>query len=326
MARRSKRDSPQELRIKLIALLENFEAKLQDENLRLQVQGLIPANHTLRDLGSSLIRDDDAHSARDRILAYLRAYPKELLHGDELMVVAGISEYARRIRELRKEHGWPVLSGQALKDITDDDPDFVLPNDISSVGTDSYFLMEDIQDREAAYRWNIANDIRKSSQSVKDKLLKYLRKNVGKRVTGEELKYLAKDRSEWARRVRELRTEDGWPIFTCASGMPELPVGVYVLEIDRQAEVHDRRIPDPVRVKVLERDKYSCRHCGWNLDARSKADRYRNFIELHHIEHHAQGGKNSVANLICLCNVCHDDVHRGGIGADKLAKLIAHNV
>ena len=322
MARRSKRESPEELRQKLIALLEDFESKLQDRDLRLQVQGLIPANHKLRDLGSSLITDDEANSARDRILAYLRTYPQALLHGDELMVVAGISEYARRIRELRKEHGWPVLSGQALKDMADDDPAFQLPANTDWIGTDSYFLLENSQDREAAFRWNLANDIRKSNQSVKDKLLTYFRANVSKRVTGEELKYLAKDRSEWARRVRELRTEEGWPIFTCASGMPELPVGVYVLEIDRQAEVHDRRIPDPVRIEVLERDKYSCRSCNWSPDARSKADRYRNFIELHHIEHHVQGGENSVGNLISLCNVCHDDVHRGGITAKQLAGLM----
>ncbi len=322
MARRSQRESPGELRHKLIELLEDFETRLQAGNLRSQVQALVPANHTLRDLGSSLIIDDEANSARDRILAYLRAYPQVLLHGDELMVVAGISEYGRRIRELRKEHGWPVLSGQALKDMADDDVTFSLPDNAGSIGTDSYFLLEDLQDREAAFRWNIANEIRKSEHSVKAKLLSYFRKNVGKRVTGEELKYLAKDRSEWPRRVRELRTEEGWPIVTSNSGMPELAVGVYVLETDRQAEVHDRRIPDPVRVKVLERDQYSCRNCNWSPDGRSKADRIRNFLELHHIEHHVEGGENIVGNLICLCNVCHDDVHRSGISVDHLVSLL----
>jgi len=318
VARRSQRESPEELRYKLIELLKDFESKLQAGNLRSQVKALVPANHTLRDLGSSLITVDEANSARDRILAYLRAYPKVLLHGDELMVVAGISEYGRRIRELRKEHGWPVLSGQALKDMADDDATFNLPDNASSIGTDSYFLLENLQDREAAFRWNIANEIRKSDLSVKAKLLSYFRKNVGKRVTGEELKYLAKDRSEWPRRVRELRTEEGWPIVTSNSGMPELAVGVYVLETDRQAEVHDRRIPDPVRIKVLERDQYSCRNCDWSPDSRSQADRVRNFLELHHIEHHALGGGNIVGNLICLCNVCHDDVHRGGISVKHL--------
>lgn len=322
MARRSKRESPEELRQELIKLLETYEGKLKDESLRAQVQCLIPANHALRDLGSSLITEDEADSARDRILTYLRAYPQVVLHGDELMVVAGISEYARRIRELRKEHGWPVLSGQALKDMADDDESFVLPDNADEIKTDYYFLLENSQDREAAFRWNIANDLRKSDLSVKDKFLAYFRQNVGKRVTGEELKYLAKGKSEWPRRVRELRTEEGWPIVTCNSGMPGLPVGVYVLETDRQAEIHDRRIPDIVRIQVLERDQYSCRNCSWNPDTRSQADRFRNLIELHHIEHHVHGGENVLENLICLCNVCHDEVHRGGITAGQLLAIL----
>lgn len=322
MARRSQRKSPEELRKELISLLKNFKAKLSGKNLRTQVQGLIPANHLLRDLGSSLITDDDVNSARDRILAYLRTYPTQLIHGDELMVVAGISEYARRIRELRKEHGWPVVSGQALKDMAEDDENFEVPDDDEKFGTDSYFLLEDRQDREAAFRWNLANDIRKSEASVKDKLLRYFRENTGKVVTGEELRYLAKDRSEWARRVRELRTEEGWPIATRVSGMPDLPVGVYVLERNQQAEVHDRKIPDPVRIEVLERDSFSCRNCGWSHENRKEADRLRNLIELHHIEHHVDGGENVVDNLIALCNVCHDDVHRGGISCLDLLALL----
>ena len=322
MARRSKRKSPEELRLELITLLENFEARLLDEDLRSQVQGLVPANYILRDLGSSLISEDNANSARERILSYLLAYPQIVLHGDELMVVAGISEYARRIRELRKQYGWPVISGQALKDMADDDDSFELPSTPDSFGTDSYFLLEDRQDRDAAHRWNLANDIRKSDQSVKNKLLSFFRQNVGKQITGEELKYLAKDRSEWARRTRELRTEDGWPVMTRVSGMPSLPVGIYVLEKDRQAEVHDRKIPDSIRVKVLERDDFSCKKCCWSPDKRKVADRLRNIIELHHLKHHVDGGENTVENLIALCNVCHDDVHRGGITDEELHKLL----
>ena len=86
----------------------------------------------------------------------------------------------------------------------------------------------------------------------------YFKANVGKHVTGEELQYLASDKSEWARRVRELRTEEGWQILTKASGASELPIGVYVLATETQAEIHDRRIPDPVRIAVLERDHFAC--------------------------------------------------------------------
>ena len=75
------------------------------------------AAHLLRDLGSSLINEENCNSARDRILAYLFKYPRVVIHGDELLVVAGISEYARRIRELRVQFGWPVLSGTTLREM-----------------------------------------------------------------------------------------------------------------------------------------------------------------------------------------------------------------
>lgn len=322
MARRSRQDSPENLRVELVALLECFKDKLNDENLRSQVRALIPANHKLRDLGSSLIYEEDVQSAKERILAYFRKYPATVLHGDELMVVAGISEYARRIRELRVEAGWPILSGSALRqteiELNEDDGKIVK--------TDTYFLIEDEQDRDSAYRWNMANTIRRSAGSVKDKILQYLRANVGKKVTGEEIMYLASGRSEWARRIRELRTEEGWPVMTRASGRPDLSIGIYMLEEDRQAEKHDRKIPDPVRVAVLERDTFRCRCCGWSHATKQGADRYRSMLELHHIIYHVDGGENVIENLITLCNVCHDQVHREAISKEVLLSYINTNI
>jgi hypothetical protein len=319
MARRSQRDNPEQLRKKLISLLEDFELKLLESNLREQVKSLVPANYYLRDLGSSLINDDKIESARDRILAYLRKYCGEVVHGDELMVVAGISEYARRIRELRVEHGWPIFTGPALREALEDEhqdiPEFV---NADTHKKDTYILTEDKQDREAAYRWRLANEIRNSKDGVRTKILKYFRENIGKRITGEELKYLANNASAWPRRVRELRTEEGWPIVTRVTGMPSLPVGTYLLEEDRQAEVHDRKIPDTIRIEVLERDNFCCRYCGWDPQKANVADRYRSLLELHHLQHHGKGGTNTVENLITLCNICHDEVHRGGIPASAL--------
>lgn len=322
MARRSKRDSPEALRINLLVLINDFEIRLRDEDLRSQVVALIPANHILRDLGSSLISDVSADSASDRILAYMQKYPKTLLNGDELMIVAGISEYARRIRELRVESGWAIASGKVMLDMLKDDDTFEFAGEPTDIKPDSYCLFDQQQDRDAAFRWKVANGIRKGDAGVKGKILEYLRENVGKKITGEELKYLANGKSEWSRRVRELRTEDGWPIVTRNSGMPDLPVGVYLLESDKQAEVHDRRIPDITRVKVLERDSYSCKSCGWSYANANLADRTRTQIELHHIEHHIHGGKNTEENLISLCNICHDDVHRGRISREMLESYL----
>lgn len=175
------------------------------------------------------------------------------------------------------------------------------------LGPDDYVLLDAEQDKEAALRWNVANDIRKSRASMKDRILEYLRKNVGQAVTGEELRYVAKG-SEWARRVRELRTEAGWPISTKYSGRPDLGTGEYILEQDRQTPKHDRVIPDPLRGEVLRRDGYKCRKCGWNQKLWDRSD--PRHLELHHVRRHADGGETTAENLITYCNVCHDDVHR----------------
>ena len=90
MVRRSHRQDPEALRRKLVALLEDFESQLKEDDLRDKVRALVPANYILRDLGSSLIEANDGKSARDRILSYFRKYPATLLRGDELMVVAGV--------------------------------------------------------------------------------------------------------------------------------------------------------------------------------------------------------------------------------------------
>jgi len=278
----------------------------------------VPAVHFLRDLGVS-VATELGTSASGRILGYFRKYPATVLAGDELGVVSGISEYARRIRELRVQSGWPIYSGTTAKEILAAEPDEAGFGEsltrvaIEAMGPDAYVLVGE-QDRDAAHRWRIANRIRKQSGSMRDKMLVYLRENVGHPVTGEELRYVAGNGREWARRVRELRTEFGWPVATRLSGRADLPVGVYVLEADRQSPEHDRNIPDPVRVEVLERDGFSCRYCNWSSSQRVPGDP-RTFLELHHIEHHVAGGTNEAENLVTLCNVHHDDAHRRGLAS-----------
>lgn len=314
MARRSQPSNvPEELRQSLVELLTNFAEELKKEDLREKVVALVPAFHKLRDLGSSLIPQSEAASARERIIAYLKQYPRVVINGDELMVVSGIDEWARRVRELRVQFGWWIYSGVTFNQMAQNPDDEAMLRtmgiDPKTIRPDQYVLMREEQDRDAAHRWNVLNEIRKKKVSVKEKIIEYLRKNVGTPVTGEELSYLAGNKKEWARRVRELRTEDGWPIATKNTGRNDLPVGVYVLEEDRQAYEHDRIIPDPIRVAVLERDGFKCTCCGWSRDKLNRDDP-RKMLELHHKQQHKDGGENTIENLITLCNVCHDDVHR----------------
>lgn len=314
LARRAQHQGvSEELRQSLVELLTNFAQELEREDLRSKVVALVPAFHSLRDLGSSLISENEAASARERIISYLKQYPYIIIDGDELMVVSGISEWARRVRELRVQFGWWIYSGVTFKQMAQNQEDAAafkdMGIDFSKIKPDQYVLMSTEQDRDSAHRWNVLNEIRRKKISVKEKIIEYLRLNVGTQVTGEELSYLAGDTKEWARRIRELRTENGWPIVTKATGRRDLPVGVYLLEEDRQAYEHDRIIPDLVRVEVLERDDFCCVKCGWNRTMQSQSDP-RKILELHHKKPHKDGGENSVENLITLCNVCHDDLHR----------------
>jgi hypothetical protein len=267
-------------------------------------------------LGSSLLPGGDQLAARDRIIAYMQKYPFKVIDGDELMVVSGIGEWARRLRELRVQFGWWIYSGFTFRDMASENEDEAEAIETMGVRADrirpdQYVLMRPEIDREAAYRWNQINALRKKKIAIKDKIIEYLRANVGAQITGEELKYLAKDSKEWARRVRELRTEEGWPISTKTSGRPDLPVGVYVLERDRQVAPHDRKIPDAVRVEVLQRDQFRCtkQGCGWHREMLSQDDP-RKILELHHRKPHKDGGENTVENLVTLCNVHHDEIHR----------------
>jgi uncharacterized protein YdcH (DUF465 family) len=317
MARKSRPNkTTDELLVDFHQLLANFTELLErQEDVRKRVQAFVPVAHTLRDVGVSLVTSDERLAARDRVLIYLRHYHNEVIHGDELAVVAGISEWARRVRELRVEFGWSIASGVTLRQMAEVEPASIADIE-ASIGMnpatllpEQYILLSADQDRDAALRWNMLNVIRKEKISVKDKLIKFLRQNTGRPVTGEELRYLAKDATEWARRTRELRTEEGWAVATRNTGRPDLPVGVYVLEHDRRAEPHDRKIPDDIRVEVLKRDGFACQDCDWTREQKSNGDP-RNFLELHHKVHHAKGGANTATNLTTLCNVCHDKLHR----------------
>ncbi len=303
----TKQADPEAVRQKVVKLIKNFEAELRSGELRPKVLALVPIFHGLRDLGKSLIPAEYASAARDRILYYFRKYPGTIINGDELLVVSGIQEYARRLRELRVQFGWAIVSGVTIKEMREEEAEEV-PDELKAMRPNEYVLLSAEEDRDAAHRWHVANTIRKQRGSVRDKILKFLKATVGRGVTNEELRYVAGDKTEWARRVRELRTEFGWPIATKTTGLPDLGVGVYLLQADQQSPEHDRSIPDDVRREVLRRDGYRCKACGWSHDEWNPSD--PRHLELHHIEHHVKGGANIEGNLKTLCTVCHDKVHR----------------
>lgn len=300
-------DSKDALLDRLKRELNEFDREYESTDTRERVLSLVPVYDSIRELGKSLIPSNARQSARDRILEYFRHYPRVIINEKEITVVAGISEWARRVRELRVQYGWKIVSGLTVREMNLEN-DFTIEGiDFKTLGSNDYILLDEEQDTDSAYRWKKANQIRKKGTGSKEKVLSYLRANINKPVTGEELAYVAKS-SEWARRVRELRTEEGWPIVTKMSGNPSLPMGVYLLEADRQAPVHDRKIAESVRRETLRRDRYKCRDCHWDHSLFNRSD--PRFLELHHRVHHRDKGSNEMDNLITLCNICHDRLHK----------------
>lgn len=155
--------NPEELRRKLEKLIRNFKKELDLPELRTKVLALVPAYQILRDLGASLIPPSEAESAIDRIISYFRRYPGVVIDGDEIAVISGISEYARRVRELRVQFGWNIATGNTIAKMTEEEPELTefFPPEYKKMKPDQYVLLSSEQDRDAALRWNLANKIRK---------------------------------------------------------------------------------------------------------------------------------------------------------------------
>ena len=64
------------------------------------------------------------------------------------------------------------------------------------------------------------------------------------------------------------------------------------------------------RLRILERDNFTCQICGKSLDSNPNIR-----LEIHHIESRITGG-NAFNNLITLCSDCHTKVHNKEVKLD----------
>jgi len=67
----------------------------------------------------------DEPSAKGRLRAYFRLKPNQLLTKEELQIVAGITDYQRRIRELRQEERMNIRSNYEDPDLRPGDYRFI---------------------------------------------------------------------------------------------------------------------------------------------------------------------------------------------------------
>jgi hypothetical protein len=217
-----------------VELLGNLPERLTKGSVGEQVCELVRVHHTLRDLGSSIgasLAPDDSASGRARLIAYLLLQVGRVVHTDELMIVAGIGDYPRRIRELRTQLGWPIISGLTVMDLRADGlaagihpPDLPTP-----MVPEEYLLIEADRDKLAPARWTLGTKLRSGTESIKAKIGNYFRANMNQRITSEELRYVSGNNSEWTVATRAFRETENWNIRSRCFGDGDMPPGIYVL-------------------------------------------------------------------------------------------------
>ena len=93
------------------------------------------------------------------------------------------------------------------------------------------------------------------------KLREHFLKNIGRVMDSDELRKVADNQSEWARRVRELRQKEGYLILT-NNDRSNLKPGQYLLETPRPQPAFDNSISKETRAFVLDRNGFTCQMCG----------------------------------------------------------------
>jgi hypothetical protein len=141
---------------------------------------------------------------------------------------------------------------------------------------------------------------------ARDSLRTFLLSNVGKVLSKNQLRAAALDTSEWARRLRELRDEEGYRILS-HNDLDTLKPGEYILESDHPVPAFKRGVSKEVRAYVLERNGNTCVKCG-AVAGEAYPDNPHKKVRLHigHRIPKSQGGADTPENLEAVCSLCNE--------------------
>jgi 5-methylcytosine-specific restriction endonuclease McrA len=146
------------------------------------------------------------------------------------------------------------------------------------------------------------------SPGSKERIRQFFLANIGKVVTSNQIRdAIGTHVTEWARRVRELREDEHWPILT-NNDRADLRPGQYLLTStppEKTAVKFSRPISSKLRAEVLDRNGFTCQMCG-KCPGEIDPDTGRP-VRLHigHIKDKSLGGKDELSNLRALCSTCN---------------------
>ena len=139
---------------------------------------------------------------------------------------------------------------------------------------------------------------------ARNKIREFFIANVGKVLTTQEIRKVG-GISEYARRIRELRDEEGFQIKTHVD-RADLKPGEYILETVERRPVVSRTISPQRRNEILERNGFTCQLCGREPGDPDPSNPGRT-VRLHidHVKPISQGGTDDRDNLRVLCSACN---------------------
>jgi hypothetical protein len=148
--------------------------------------------------------------------------------------------------------------------------------------------------------------LKKPSKGARAKLRAHSLANIGRVMDSKELAEVSGGISEWARRVRELRTEEGYQILT-NNDRANLKPGEYLLESKKPLPAFSRAISKETRALVLDRNGFTCQMCGAVAGEAHPYDEGRKTrLHLGHVIDKSMGGADDLANLRAICSVCNE--------------------
>ena len=163
----------------------------------------------------------------------------------------------------------------------------------------------------------------KRSTGARALLRTHFLKNVGRVMNSSELREVAGNINEWARRVRELRTEEGYQILT-HNDRDTLKPGEYLLENSKPVPAFERAISKETRAFVLDRNGFTCQQCGAVAGEIHPYDPTRKTrLHIGHIIDKSMGGTDEASNLRALCSVCNEGAKNLTLERPSATKLLA---
>ena len=141
-------------------------------------------------------------------------------------------------------------------------------------------------------------------------------------MESDELREVSGNTSEWARRVRELRTEEGYQILT-HNDRSDLKPGQYLLSDSKPVPAFERGISKETRAFVLDRNGFTCQMCGAVAGEVHPFDIERKTrLQIGHIVDKSMGGGDGPSNLRAICSVCNEGARNLTLDRPSLQKLL----